>query len=213
MKKIKLFTLVIVSVLFLTALGSVIAYPSSIESFTGASHTGCHGFSTVSASGAIVLNSDKGTTLSPGEKFNLTAEITGFTEAITTDRGSECSIAVAPTRGDNADFASPLSVPIRFSGVPLDGTGASGVISFILLAPATAGTYSLVVDAINGINHTASAATSIIFASATMTITVTATTEAGGLDLNLIIIISTLAILGILVLVIVFILRPKHFMK
>ncbi|NHJ20959.1 MAG: hypothetical protein EAX91_08460 [Candidatus Lokiarchaeota archaeon] len=203
MKKIKLFTLVTVSVLFLTALGTVIAYPSSIESFAGASHTGCHGFSTVSASGAIVLNSDKGTTLSPGEKFNLTAEITGFTEAITIDRGSECSIAVAPTRGDNADFASPLSVPIRFSGVPLDGTGASGVISFILLAPATAGTYSLVVDAINGINHTASAATSIIFASATMTITVTAAAPAAGIPgFNLLIVVSV-SLLAVIPLVLI----------
>ena len=203
MKKIKIFTLVIVSVLFLTALGTVIAYPSSIESFAGASHTGCHGFSTVSASGAIVLNSDKGTTLSPGEEFNLTAEITGFTEAITTDRGSECSIAVAPTRGDNADFSSPLSVPIRFSGVPLDGTGASGVISFILLAPTTAGTYSLVVDAINGINHTASAATSIIFASATMTITVTAAPAAGipGFNLFIVVSVSLLAVIPLVLIV------------
>lgn len=190
MKKIKLATLVTVSLLLLTAVGGVIAYPSSIENFTGASHSGCHGFSTVSAGGAIILNSDKGTTLSPGEKFNLTAQITGFTEAITTDRGSECSIAVSPVRGDNEDFSSPLSTPIRFSGVSLDGTGASGVISFILLAPGTAGTYLLVVDAVNGINHTAAAATSIIFASANMTITVSAATDAGIPGFNLFIVVS-----------------------
>ena len=191
MQKKTLIPLVIVSILFLGTIGGVIAYPSMIETFTGGSHTGCHGFSTVSAGGSIALASDKGTSLTPGQSFNLTAQITGFTEAITIDRGSECSLAVAPTRGDNGDFASPLSDPIRYAGVTLDGTGASGVVSFILLAPAAAGTYILIVDAVNAINHTAGSALPIIFASANLTITVGAGAEEAAIPgFNLIIVAS-----------------------
>ena len=190
MKKNKLFPLIVVSVLFLGSLGGGLAYPSLIETFTGASHSGCHGFSTVSNSGTITLTSKEGTTLTPGQSFNLTAEITGFTEAITTERGSECSIAVSPVRGDNGDFSSPLSDPIRYAGITLDGTGASGVVSFILLAPNVVGTYVLVVDAINAINHTDDSALPIIFASANLTITVAAAAAETIPGFNLFIVIS-----------------------
>lgn len=209
MRKKTLISLTIVSILLLGTVGGVLAYPSMIESFSGASHSGCHGFASPSSGGSITLSSKEGTTLTPGQSFNLTAQITGFTEAITTERGSECSIAVAPTRGDNGDFASPLSDPIRYAEITLDGTGASGVVSFILLAPSTAGTYVLVVDAVNAINHTDDSALPIIFASANLTITVGAEVEIiPGFSLFIIISVSFLAAVPI-----VLILRKKKIRK
>jgi len=211
MQKKTLIPLVIVSILFLGTVGGVIAYPSMIETFSGGAHTGCHGFATPSAGGSIVLASDKGTSLTPGQSFNLTAQITGFTEAITTERGSECSIAVATTRGDNGDFASPLSDPIRYAGVTLDGTGASGVVSFILLAPVATGTYVLVVDAVNAINHTDDSPLPIIFASANLTITVAAEAEEAAIPgFNLIIIASVSLLAAVPVVLIV---RKKKIRK
>jgi len=190
MKKKKLLPLLVISILFIGIIGGGLAYPSRMDTFTGASHSGCHGFSTVSSTGSITLTSNQGTHLTPGQGFNLTAEISSFTEAITTDRGSECTIAVSPVRGDNGDFASPLSDPIRYSEITLDGTGASGVVSFILLAPTTVGTYVLVVDAINAINHTADSSLPIIFASANITITVGAAVVDGIPGYNIFIVIS-----------------------
>ncbi|MHA2287371.1 MAG: hypothetical protein ACXABG_01165 [Promethearchaeota archaeon] len=191
MRKRSIIPLSIVLILLLGTVGGVIAFPSMIETFTGAAHSGCHGFSTPSAGGSITLGSSAGTTLTTGQEFNLTAQITGFTEAITGDRGSECSLAVAPTRGDNGDFASPLSDPIRYSGVTLDGSGDSGVVGFILLAPSAPGSYMVVVDAVNGINHTDDSALPIIFASANLTITVGAeAADAAIPGFNLFIVIS-----------------------
>lgn len=202
MRKKTLIPLTIVSILLLGTVGGVLAYPSMIETFTGAAHGGCHGFATPSSGGSITLASKEGTTLTPGQSFNLTAQITGFTEAITIERGSECSIAVAPTRGDNGDFASPLSDPIRQAEITLDGTGASGVVSFILLAPSTAGTYVLVVDVVNAINHTSDSALPIIFISANLTITVGAEVEIiPGFDLFIIITVSFLAAVPIVLIV------------
>lgn len=203
MRKKALIPLTIVSILLLGSVGGVLAYPSMIESFTGGAHTGCHGFASPSVGGSIVLASDKGATLTPGQSFNLTAQITGFTEAITIERGSECSLAVAPTRGDNGDFASPLSDPIRYAAVTLDGTGASGVVGFILLAPSDAGTYVLVVDAVNAINHTDDSVLPIIFASANITITVGAAAVDGipGYDLFIVISVSLLAFVPLVLIV------------
>jgi hypothetical protein len=211
MRKRTLIPLTIVSILFLGTIGGVIAYPSMIEGFTGGAHGGCHGFSTPSSGGSIVLASDKGTTLTPGQTFNLTAQITGFTEAITNERGSECSIAVATTRGDNSDFASPLSDPLRYAGVTLDGTGASGIVSFILLAPAATGTYVLVVDAVNAINHTDDSPLPIIFASANLTITVGAEAEAAAIPgFNLIVVVSVSLLAAVPIVLIV---RKKKIRK
>jgi len=202
MRKKSIIPLSIVLVLLFGTIGGVVAFPSMIEGFTGDLHSGCHGFSTPSASGSITLGSSAGTTLTSGQLFNLTAQITGFTEAITGDRGSECSIAVAPTRGDNGDFASPLSDPIRYAGVTLDGSGNSGEVGFMLLAPATPGSYVVVVDAVNGVNHTAGSALPIIFASANLTITVGAAEAAiPGFNLLIVISISILAAVPIVLIV------------
>ena len=210
MQKRTIIPLAIVSILLLGTVGGGLAYPSMIETFTGGSHTGCHGFASPSASGSITLASIEGTTLTPGQSFNLTAQITGFTEAIIAERGSECSLTVAPTRGDNGDFASPLSDPIRYAGVTLDGTGASGVVSFMLLAPSTAGVYILVVDAVNAINHTDDSALPIIFASANITITVGAAAVDGIPGFNLLIVISVSLLAAVPIVLIV---RKKKIRK
>jgi len=201
MKKIKLISLFILSFLFTGLMGGVFAFPSMIETFSGGSHTGCHGSASESVNATLTLTSLQGTTVSPSQQINLTAEVSDFTEAITGERGSEFSIAVAPTRGDNADFASQLSEPIRYSGVSLDGTGASGVLNFVLFAPSSPGTYVLVVDAINGINHTDDSAFPIIFATASLTITVSATTAIPGFNVIIIATVTVLTLVPIILII------------
>ncbi|MFX1234271.1 MAG: hypothetical protein ACFFBY_06870 [Promethearchaeota archaeon] len=174
--KRKIIPLIAVFAFLLVLVGGAVAYPSSIESFLGGSHAGCHvgdGPTTESAGAAVTVVSIQGTSLTAGQEFTVNVVITNFTEALTIDRDSQVSVAVASTRGDNAQFGKKLSEPIRLGGITLDVNGDANVsVSFDLLAPSTDGTYNLVVDVLTAANHTDGSALSIIYASGNVVLTV-----------------------------------------
>ncbi|MFX0175837.1 MAG: hypothetical protein ACFE85_06380, partial [Candidatus Hodarchaeota archaeon] len=169
--------LIITSFLLIT-IGGVVAYPSSIETFAGGSHGGCHagGGSTppiLSVGSTVTATSVEGVSLSAGQQFTVNVVIDNFTEALSIDRNSMVSVAVPRTRGDNAVFGALLEDPIREHDVTLDVNGDSNVsISFTLVAPFTNGDYDLVVDVLAAVNHTDGSALPIIYATDTLSITI-----------------------------------------
>ncbi|MFX1588230.1 MAG: hypothetical protein ACFFC1_08750 [Promethearchaeota archaeon] len=175
MKK-RIIPLLIISSFLLITIGGVVAYPSSIETFAGGSHTGCHaGVSptTESVGATVTCNSVEGTSLNAGQQFTINVVIENFTEALTIDRNSMVSVAVPRTRGDNAAFGTLLEDPIREHDVTLDVNGDSNVsVTFNLIAPFTNGDYDIIVDVLAAANHTDGSALGIIYATDTLSITV-----------------------------------------
>ncbi|MFX1496274.1 MAG: hypothetical protein ACFFBH_01990 [Promethearchaeota archaeon] len=215
MKK-KIIPVIVLTSFLLVLVGGVVAYPSSIEGFLGGSHTGCHALvspTTESIEGTVTVDCVQGTSLTAGQYFTINVAIINFTEALINDRGSEVSVAVAATRGDNANFGSKLDEPVRLAEITLDGNGDSNVpISFDLIAPTTDGSYTLVVDALSAANSTD--AVGIIYASGNVVLTISGGTPAapGIPGFEFYTLIGVLAVtVSSLIVVVVYWKRQKHF--
>lgn len=210
----KILSGLIVSMLFLSVMGFVIANTSDFSDFTGEGHGSCHGSITESANGYISLSSSSGTSVNSSETFIITIQVVNFSEA----QGDNIVVGFpsgTPGLGDNKDFTFNTTQ----QAASISGSGDSATVDFQVTAPTTGQTYTLHSDAI----FRASNGSTSYFAQGSLVFTVEDQgvqdddddddNENDGLNLDLIVITSTLAILGIIVIVIVIILRPKHFMK
>jgi len=200
MKK-KILSIFIVLAILSVPLGFVIAYPSMSEGFLGNSHSGCHGSTSESGTGTLTASASK-TSVTVGESFNVTVSISGFTGATTTERGSECVVVFSSERSDNAEFGSLLADVIR-EEVDLDTNGDAEAITFRLLAPQTAGSYTVTVDAMSAVNHTDGSANTILYITTDVSLTVTAAGGAAipGYDLLLVLAAAFIVIVPLVIII------------
>lgn len=221
MRKTKIFSLVIFSVLIFGAIGGVVGYQEYIYRWinngAGGTHGACHGSADtkISVNGTLVLTVNETGNLSPGQAFELSVAILNFTEATldpyTKSGSGRVTIGVPGYQGDNAKFTSSLSHQTLNRGEKLDQWGSyndsNADNEFELFAPTEAGTYTLVAVVIAGMNQTDVTAYNITYVQNSVQITVVvpsgpaaaaAATISGGL--LTVIIGSTLAVSTILIL-------------
>ena len=200
MNKIKKTSFLVISVLIIASIGGVMAKMD--YGFSGTGHTGCHGSTKESETGTIVdpnlpavpggIDISPSTTLNPGQRFNATILIVDFTEANNVSEGRKLpgqsgnvTVQIAPLRGDNDEFgfnwydlgATPENEEWYREQQVLDASGNSTELKFWLIAPDSAGTYTLVIDALSGYNYTKTGnagAIQLILATASVSITVRA---------------------------------------
>ncbi|MHA1915456.1 MAG: hypothetical protein ACW986_10185 [Promethearchaeota archaeon] len=214
MKKTKLFSLTILSVLLLGTIGGVVGYQEYIYRWinngAGGTHGACHGSANTKASvlGTLVLTVNETGNLSPGQPFELSVAVLNFTEANLDPYDGRFTLGVPGYQGDNAKFSSALSHQTLNRRESVDSYGSynhSGSNNeFDLFAPTTAGTFDLVAVAIAGINQTDLTAYNLTFVQDSIQVTVvgsmgTQATISGGV--LTVIISSTLAVSTVLIIV------------
>ena len=139
----KISSFLIITMLFLSVMGFVIAYTNEFPNFAGEGHGSCHGDITESSSGYISLSSSSGSSVAPSETFTITIQILSFSEA--QNRNIEVGFpSGSPGRGDNKDF----SFNTTQESINIDSSGNSATLDFQVTAPATEQTYTLHSDAI-----------------------------------------------------------------
>ena len=136
---------IIFLIISLFPVGIVSAMTTSFNNFTGFNHTaGCHADTTdLSVSGIVNLSSSSGIAVDPGETFNISAEIQGFSEAA----GFTVTLGFSSKRNDNSEFSF---APSQIDGINVNGTGNAIIQNFIATAPLTDGIYIIIVDALKG---------------------------------------------------------------
>ena len=147
----KISSFLIITILFLSITGLVIAYTNEFPNFIGEGHGSCHGDITESSSGYISLSSSSGSSVNPSETFTITIQILSFSEA----QGRNIEVGFpsgSPGRGDNKDF----SFSTTQESINIDGSGNSATLDFQVTAPATEQTYTLHSDAIRRAGGSAS---------------------------------------------------------
>lgn len=163
--------LAVITTMIFGLVGYVVAHPTEIVNYTGATHvsTGCHGTNGVASSGTLQVSAS-----TSGKLITLTATIQGFTDAITTNnRSGTFSIGIPYDLGDNREFGLGIAQNtvngetnywgIGIWDVELDSNGNTvNPLKFRVLAPEAEGSYNLIVAVINGAN-TAGDVQSIIY--------------------------------------------------
>ncbi len=181
MKKSAKLMVVLLAAIFVGTIGYGIAYPTRIPTYSGASHTGCHGTNDP-GSGTMSV-----TTSVSGRVINLTVTITGFTEAVAGDSHGTVSIGIPYGYGDNAEFGhgmleNNIHGDDNFWATNLweENLTAGGdtmhPYKFQILAPAAAGSYDLKVVALTGWNGTSDAEAPLYRLEQTLTVTVSGNT-------------------------------------
>ena len=168
MRKLKLTVMFILPLLLLGIIGGTFAYRGYINEFSGGTHGGCHGSSDTeeSATGAMTLTISPSGSLDTDEDFVLTVEVTDFMEPYeeTDSYNTNMLVGISGELGDNAEFMRNLDGVIFWTG-KVDSNGdvdehlgygqtVGDPFEFELIAPSTAGTYTLVISAIAAANHT-----------------------------------------------------------
>ncbi|MFX1572579.1 MAG: hypothetical protein ACFFB0_07515 [Promethearchaeota archaeon] len=159
MKKSLKLMAVVLSVFLLSFIGYALAHPTSIVSYSGSTHTGCHGANNP-GSGTLSV-----TTSVSGRVITLTVSITGFTEAVTPPYHGTVSIGLPYGYGDNNLFGQGISMnnvqgennywATSIWEENLTSTGDTmHDYTFKVLAPEAAGTYELKIVALTGMNIT-----------------------------------------------------------
>ncbi|HEC39124.1 hypothetical protein LCGC14_0787460 [marine sediment metagenome] len=153
MKKNKILSKIIFTVLIVATIGFTLAETPYFSGFLGSSHSsGCHG-PTNPGSGTIDLISSKGATALPSEVFTISAEVKSFAEGVNKQVVIGFvlgSVALGnPARGDNDKF-SFLPENSNHTKTQIDSSGNSAVINFQLKAPSTFKNYTLIVDVLDG---------------------------------------------------------------
>lgn len=138
LKKNKIIGFIGFSILLVLFIGFAIGTDDKFPEFTGDT-CNCHKTTTTSL-GTLSLSSND--TVTPGEIFTVSVQITGFNERDGAD--DVISVGFSPGRGDNQDFTIS---PTYKNDVSLSG-GNSGTIDFQVTAPSSVGNYTLVCDAL-----------------------------------------------------------------
>ena len=147
----KISSFLIISIIFLSITGLVIAYTNEFPNFVGEGHGSCHGDITESSSGYISLSSSSGPSVSPSETFTITIQILSFSEA----QGKTIEVGFpsgSPGRGDNKDF----SFNTTQESISIDSSGNSASLDFQVTAPTNEQTYTFHSDAIRRAGGSAS---------------------------------------------------------
>jgi hypothetical protein len=152
-----------VAVMGIGLLGAAVGYQEYIYEFAGSTHDwGCHGVGNVSVNGTLVLSLNFTGNLSPSQYFTLEVDVVNFTEAMLAPYSKKFTLGVPGYIGDNGKLTSPLANQTLNRGETLSTGNASYNPTdkdnvFVLIAPATPGTYSVGAVAIAAINSTAKA--------------------------------------------------------
>jgi hypothetical protein len=206
MKK-KIFVLSITALLFIGVVFSVNGYHEYITTWEGPAHEHCgHDASTPSVNGTMTLSLSVTGDLSPYQPFNVSLDVKNFTEALVDPYYGKIMLGI-PGEGDlgvvmdNHLFSSPLGQARLNRRESVDAWGSVNEDSkltahgggpslmdctFTLLAPGTAGTYTLMGLAIAGVNQSSSfadtvehAEVNITYIEATIQVTVVGTAPVG----------------------------------
>ncbi len=168
MKKLKLAVMFILPLFLLGIIGGTFAYRGYINEFSGATHGGCHGSSDTeeSATGTMTLTRSPTGNLDTDEDFVLTVVVEAFMEPYeeTDSYNTNMLVGISGELGDNAEFMRNLDGVLFWTG-KVDSNGdvdehlgygqtVGDAFEFELIAPSTAGTYTLVISAIAAANHT-----------------------------------------------------------
>lgn len=163
MRKTKIISLIIFSTILLGTIGGVVAWRGSITEFEGATHGGCHGSTKTveSENGTLTLSITPSGSLTTNQAFTLqVTALLNFTEANLADYSGRVMIGLSGELGDNAEFSRSLYVTDQLffeAEVPTNGSTTTerhgDPMIFDLIAPATVGTYDLVVCAISAANR------------------------------------------------------------
>ncbi|MFX0038883.1 MAG: hypothetical protein ACFFCY_02585 [Promethearchaeota archaeon] len=180
MKRNKIFILVVIAVLMVGIIGTSVAYPTEIQYYQGASHTGCHGSSDAALSGTLTVSAS-----TSGRLITLTSSIQGFADALESNnnRSGSFAIAIPFELGDNKEFGLGIAQNtvngvtdywgVGIWEVELDANGNTvNALRFRVLAPQADGTYNLMVAVVNAMNTTG-AAQNIIYLHKAVVVTVT----------------------------------------
>lgn len=144
-RKKKVFALLLFAVILGLPLGVILGYSDQFDNFDewtpGCNN--CHGSApTESATGYIEFNITSGANVTMGEAFAISIQVRLFSEA----NGTTITLGFVDTAGDNAQFSFTGSRYLEDS-VVIDSVGNSTAYEFILTAPSTAGSYTLVAHA------------------------------------------------------------------
>ena len=167
MRKLKLTVMFVFSLLLLGIIGGTFAYRGYINEFEGGTHGGCHGSSDTeeSETGTMTLTIAPSGNLETDEDFVLTAVVNDFMEPWneTDSYDKNMLVGLSGILGDNDEFMRNLDGVIFWTGKVNDsgdvdvhipyGETVGVPFEFDLIAPSTAGTYTLIVSAIAASNH------------------------------------------------------------
>lgn len=159
MKKGMKLIVVVLSVFLISFIGYTLARPTNIRSYTGTTHTGCHGANNP-GSGTLSV-----TTSVSGRVITLTVSITGFSEAVSPPYHGTVSIGLPYGYGDNNLFGHGINMNnvhgddnYWATSIWEENLTSSGNTmhdyTFQVLAPEEAGTYELKIVALTGMNST-----------------------------------------------------------
>lgn len=142
---------------------------------------GCHSDVIESETGSMDLILNYTGTLEPRQAFNVTVWVLNFTEATQAPYDNRTTLGIPGLMEDNEKFVIPIDKQQINRRESVDEWGSLKENSrhpeenhFILLAPAEAGTYTLGVLAMSGMNQTDAEDYEIIYVEGTVTITVVA---------------------------------------
>jgi len=163
MRKTKLIPSIILVMLLSGMIGGVVAWRGLITEFEGATHGACHGSTKTvqSENGTLTMSITPSGDLTTNQPFTLqVTALLNFTEANLADYNGRVMIGLSGELGDNADFSRSLNVTEQLffeAEVPTNGSTTverhDDPMIFNLIAPATIGTYELVVCAISAANR------------------------------------------------------------
>ncbi len=199
MRKLKLTVMFILSLFLIGIIGVSFAYRGYINEFEGGTHGGCHGSSDTEASaiGTMTLTIVPGGNLETDEDFVLTAVVNDFMEPWeeTDSYNKNMLVGISGVLGDNAEFMRNLDGVLFWTGKVDEngdvsehiayGATEGELFEFELIAPSTAGTYTLVISAIAASNHTGGShgaypPFNITYINTEITVTVVAPSGGGG---------------------------------
>ena len=222
MKKTKLIPSIILVLLICGMIGGVVGWRGLITEFEGATHGACHNSSKTvqSENGTLTMSITPGGDLTTNQEFTMqVTALIDFTEANLADYDGRVMIGLSGELGDNADFSRSLNVTEQLffeAEVPTNGSTTverhGDPMIFNLIAPATIGTYELVVCAISAANRSSFPYSyyNITFATSSIMVDVVAPSDTGAGSISGFLTIVLMSSLGITVFVVVLKVRRKR---
>ncbi len=225
MKKLnkKLISLTILAILAFGSLASVYAYQEYFYEWEdegeGGEHGGCSHSgedAIVSADGEVSITLITTGTIGPNDEFEIMLEVTGFVEPLEDPYDGRFIHGISGYKGDNDEFSIPTTAHSENRRERVDDNGdyLNASLStrsafgnyYTLIAPGSAGTYTLVATALAGLNQTDGEAYPFVYCEGSIEITVSG---GGGDSIPGFITIVMMSSVGVAILAVVLIVRRK----
>ncbi|HEC37433.1 hypothetical protein LCGC14_1865020 [marine sediment metagenome] len=213
MRRRNFFKLSILAVFIISIVGGASAYHEYVYTIDDTHTANCHAGgdpADESTIGKLNVTLTPSGDLEPYQAFSVAVIILNFTELDNSAYQNRTTIGFSKDLGDNAAFFRGVSNKSFSRRVSVDKFGSdTSPTTFGAVAPATPGTYDLVLIAVAAMNQTDESGYNITFAKGTVSVTVVAADIGGsasdptisggifGITIGIVVAISTIAILQV----------------